>query len=54
MYQAVSFFSYNIIKVKAFYTNIILLGKRKTFIFKYAMLCLIETVSKILWNLLDI
>lgn len=48
------FFPYKIIKAKAFYTNTILLGKRKPFIFKNAMLCLIETVSKILWNLIDI
>lgn len=48
------FFFYKIIKAKAFYTNTILLGKRKPFIFKNAMLCLIETVSKILWNLIDI
>lgn len=47
-------FFYKIIKAKAFYTNTILLGKRKHFIFKNAMLCLIETVSKILWNLIDI
>lgn len=47
-------FFYKIIKAKAFYTNTILLGKRKHFIFKSAMLCLIETVSKILWNLIDI